>query len=140
FSSVSYLYEAAEAIKAQGKPAFLYYFGDHDPSGVHIDRSIERNLRELAPKADITFRRVAVLPEQIGAWSLPTRPTKKTDSRAKGFAGESVEVDAIEPRQLRRLVNDCIEPHVDRRALQVLRVAEASERDILSRLVASVGR
>jgi hypothetical protein len=59
FSSLSYLYEATEVIKAQNKPAFLYYFGDHDPSGVHI----ERNLRELAPKAEIYFERVAVRPE-----------------------------------------------------------------------------
>jgi hypothetical protein len=134
FPSVSYLYEAAEAIRGQDKPAHLYYFGDHDPSGVHIDRSTERQLRELAPGADIHFRRVAVLPEQIGTWRLPTRPTKRSDSRSKGFAGDSVEVDAIEPRLLRQLVAGCIEGQVDRRALDVLLAAEASEREALRAL------
>jgi hypothetical protein len=134
FSSITYLYEAAEAIEDQGKPAYLYYFGDHDPSGVHIDRSIERQLRELAPEAEIHFERVAVRPEQIEQWGLPTRPTKKTDSRSKTFQGESVEVDAIPPDQLRELVRDCIEQHVDGRRLDLLRVAEQSERDILTRL------
>jgi hypothetical protein len=134
FSSVSYLYEAAEQIKDQGKPAYLYYFGDHDPSGVHIDRSIERNLRELAPGAEIHFKRMAVLPEQIAAWSLPTRPTKTTDSRSKTFEGDSVEVDAIPPRQLRQIVRGCIEQHVDHAALDNLRVAERSERELLTRL------
>jgi hypothetical protein len=137
FSSLSYLYEAAEQIEAEGKPAFLYYFGDHDPSGVHIDMNIERQLRELAPDAEIYFERVAVLPEQIEELDLPTRPTKRTDSRTRSFAGDSVEVDAIEPALLRAMVRECIEQHVDLRQLEVTRVAEQSEREILARLANS---
>jgi hypothetical protein len=134
FSSLSYLYEAAETIKAQGKPAHLYYFGDHDPSGVHIDRNIEKQLRLMAPASEIHFERVAVRPEQIEAWRLPTRPTKKSDSRSKTFTGDSVEVDAIHPQQLRQLVRDCIERHIDQHELEVVRVAERSEREIFSKL------
>jgi hypothetical protein len=134
FSSRSYLWEAAETIKGQGKPAFLYYFGDRDPSGVHIDRHIETQLRQMASGAEIHFRRVAVLPEQIAQWHLPTRPTKKTDSRSKGFEGDSVEVDAIEPQMLRGLVRECIDRHVDLARLDVLRAAEESEREIMTRL------
>jgi hypothetical protein len=37
-----------------------------------------------------TFERIAVNPDQIAAWNLPTRPTKQTDSRAKGFGAASV--------------------------------------------------
>jgi hypothetical protein len=131
FSSLSYLFEAAEAIKHQSKPAYLYYFGDHDPSGVHIDRNIEKQLRELAPEAAIHFERVAVRPEQIEAWGLPTRPTKKSDSRSKNFAGDSVEVDAIEPARLRQLVRACIERHVDRAAHERLLRVEKAERETL---------
>jgi hypothetical protein len=138
FPSVSYLYEAAQVISAQNKPAHLYYFGDHDPSGVHIDRSTERQLREMAPDAEIHFERVAVRPEQIGQWNLPTRPTKRTDSRSKGFAGDSVEVDAIPPAHLRQIVRACIERHVDRRMLSVCRTAENAEREILTRLANSI--
>jgi hypothetical protein len=134
FSSITYLYEAAMSIKAQDKPAFLYYFGDHDPSGVHIDRSIERRLREFAPDAEIHFERVAVRPEQITAWDLPTRPTKKSDSRSKTFQGDSVEVDAIPPEQLRQLVHDCIVQHVDHHALSAVQAVEACERSLLFRL------
>src|SRR4051794_37923123 len=94
YPSLSYLYEAAEALEASGKPAFLYYFGDHDPSGVDIPRKVEADLRAFAPAARISFERVAVTREQIAAYGLPTRPTKQTDSRARGFEGESVEVDA----------------------------------------------
>jgi hypothetical protein len=140
FSSESFLFEAAEEIKAAGKPAYLYYFGDHDPSGVHIDQAIRRGLERLAPNADIHFKRVAVLAEQIGELGLPTRPTKKSDSRSKTFLGESVEVDAIDPPRLRRMVREKIERHIDRHALEVTRVAERSEREILTRMAASFCR
>ena len=63
---------------------------------------IEETLRELAPDAEIFFERIAVTPEQINEWDLPTRPTKDSDTRSKGFGAISVELDAIEPNQLRR--------------------------------------
>src|SRR5262249_29705657 len=85
FASDSFLHSAAEAISSQGKPAVLYYVGDHDPSGVFIDRTIDRRLRELAPEAEIHFERLAVLPHQIRELNLPTRPTKRTDSRSRTF-------------------------------------------------------
>jgi len=136
YSSLSYLHEAAEAIASEDKPAHLYYFGDYDPSGVDITRSVERRLREFAPEAEIHFERVAVTPEQIALWKLPTRPTKKSDSRSKNFTGESVEVDAIPPDKLRALVRDCIEQHVDEAAFESLQVAEADERKILAMFAA----
>jgi hypothetical protein len=132
FSSITYLYEAAQAIQDHGKPAYLYFFGDHDPSGLLIDRSIEQRLREFAPDAEIHFERVAVRPEQIETWSLPTRPTKTEKNRhAKNFVGESVEVDAIDPTQLRRLVSDCITRHVDQDVLKRTRKVEELERKTL---------
>ena len=136
YASLSYLYEAAMTIAKQEKPAYIYYFGDHDPSGRDIPRKVEEDLRGFAPAADIIFTRVAVEPWQIDDWHLPTRPTKTTDSRAKGFTGESVEVDAIPPETLRQMVADVIEQHVDEAALEVTRAAEQSERDILTRLAA----
>jgi hypothetical protein len=139
FSSITYLHSAAENIAEQDKPTFIYYFGDHDPSGVVVDRKIEQGLREFAPDAEIEFERVAVRPEQIVEWRLPTRPTKKTDSRSKSFEGESVEVDAIEPARLRQIVRGCIEKHVDRQALAVLRVAERNEREHFARLIEELG-
>ena len=42
------------------KPAFIYHFGDFDPSGVNAAETIERDLRELAPGVEIHFERVAV--------------------------------------------------------------------------------
>jgi hypothetical protein len=134
FASLSFLYEAAAAIQAQDKPTYIYYLGDHDPSGVDIPRDVEKKIREHAPDSDITFTRVAVNPEQIDELNLPTRPTKKTDSRSKNFQGESVEVDAIPPAVLRNLVESCITQHINYAVLKRLKQTEAAERKTLLKM------
>lgn len=131
FPSLTYLHDAAESIQHLGKPAFLYYLGDHDPSGLDITRVVEKGIREFAPGADVTFERVAVTPAQIVELGLPTRPTKMMDSRSKGFEGESVEVDAIEPKKLRRIVEECIYQHIDDDAYDRLMDIEEAERTTL---------
>lgn len=132
YPSLSFLHEAAEWIDYEDKPTYLYYFGDWDPSGVDIARVVEDRLTEFAADAEIHFERVAVTPEQVSQWNLPTRPTKKTDSRSKSFQGASVELDAIPPEELRALVDNCIVRHIDDDKLKKTRIAEESERELLS--------
>ncbi len=139
YASISYLYGAAETIAECGKPTHLYYLGDFDPSGIDIPRNVEKRLREFAPDAEIHFTRLAVTPEQIEEFALPTRPTKASDTRARGFAGESVEVDAIPPAELRRLAREAIEQHIDFHALDVLHSAEESERDTIEQFIEMLG-
>jgi hypothetical protein len=134
YPSLSFVYEAADSIRDEDKPTFLYYFGDHDPSGIDIPRVVERGIREFAPEAEIHFERIAVSPEQISRWNLPTRPTKKTDTRSKKFQGESVEVDAITPRTLRSLVRECVDRHIDSATLRQLQLTEAAERASMCRM------
>lgn len=131
YPSLSFLHSAALGIAAHDKPAFIYYFGDHDPSGLDIQRNVAERLREFAPEATMNINRLAVTPEQIEAWSLPLRPTKKTDTRAKNFRGGSVEVDAIPPNVLRSLAAEHIERHIDEQQLRITREAERSERALL---------
>jgi hypothetical protein len=139
FSSLSFLHSAGEDIAALHKPAYIYHLGDRDPSGVCAGDKIEQTLRKFAPKAEIHFTRLAVLPEQIKKWKLPTRPTKKSDSRAKNFQGDSVELDAIHPDRLRKLVEDAILEHLPADQLQVLEVAEQSEREMLRMFAKAAG-
>lgn len=138
YPSISYVHEAALAIRAQGKPAYLYYFGDRDPSGVDIDRFVEEQIREIAPEVELYFERIAVNPYQIELYNLPTRPTKKTDSRAKKFKGESVEVDAIPPDTLRDLCRQCIVAHIDYDAYKRMQAVEEAERDTLATIIANM--
>ena len=91
------------------------------PSGVDIARNVEKGLREFAPGTEINFERIAVNPDQIDEFDLQTRPTKKSDTRTKGFQGGSVEVDAIPATMLRELVEDAIECHIDEDELERLK-------------------
>jgi hypothetical protein len=142
FASLSYLHSAAETIALVNKPTYLYYFGDYDPSGVEIDRNIERRLREFSAPHDflIHFERVAVTPRQIVEYALPTRPTKTTSHGRGLHHGESVEVDAIDPDDLRQLVHDRIVQHIDSNRLRTHKAAEESERLLLGGLPAMLRR
>jgi Holliday junction resolvase RusA-like endonuclease len=88
----------------------------------------ERESGEHAFEMLADFERVAVTEDQIAELDLPTRPTKRSDTRSKSFKGESVELDAIPPEQLRHLAAGVIERHVDRNQLAILLKAEAEER------------
>jgi hypothetical protein len=135
YASLSFVHSAAEFIAGLNVPAYIYHLGDYDPSGQDEARAIEKTPREMAPHAEIHFERLAVTPEQIRAWRLPTRPTKKTDSRAKSFSGDTVELDAIPPGQLRALVQRAIERHLPPDQYIVLKVAEESEQKLIAGLV-----
>lgn len=131
YSFESFTYSSAEAIKRTGKPAVVYYLGDFDPSGWNMARNLEGKLRGFG--ADITFERLAVNPEQIDAWNLPSRPTKRTDTRCKEFfdtfgkGTRSVELDALHPDKLRTIVREAIERHIPAGYMDSLNAAEESD-------------
>src|SRR5262249_29243111 len=83
----------------------------------------------------VFFERLAVTQDQVYELDLPTRPTKSSDTRAAGFRGGSVEVDAIPPTILREIVEDAITQHIDPEALRLTEVAEQSEREILTSMI-----
>jgi hypothetical protein len=137
FSSLTYLAEAAEEIEACDKPTFIYHLGDHDEWGRDAGAHIERELRTLAPDAEVYFERLAVTVDQIAHLDLPTRPLKSQGKLRERFEAEhgasgAVELDAIHPDTLRALTRNAIERHIDEHELEVLRTAEAEERKILS--------
>jgi hypothetical protein len=138
YSGETYLHTVAEEIQAAAKPVIVYQLGDHDPSGVNIPVHIERELRRMAPGAEIHFTRLAITPEQIERWALPTRPTKKSDSRAKTFKGESVELDAVPPHQLRALVRQTIEQHINWFELGRLEEIQQQERKLVASVAAQL--
>jgi hypothetical protein len=129
---------AQEICKAgeAGRDTFIYQFGDHDPSGVLIPRTIKSRLDEMCERLDCpgpTIERVALIEEQISEFNLPTRPTKRDgNSHADNFEGESVKLDALPPSELRTMVTEVIERHITQEALTTLRAAEESERELLS--------
>lgn len=142
YSSVTFAYSVAETVKENtsiGKTTFIYQIGDHDPSGVDAWRSFQKKIREFAPNSAVGFERLAVTEEQIDTLKLPTRPTKSTDSRAAGFRGASVEVDAIAPTVLRGIVEKAISRHIEPEVFRLTKMVEAEERAGLVKLAAMIG-
>ncbi len=132
YSSQTFIYEAAEEIKRNGKNPFIYHFGDHDPSGVDAAYQIEMGLWKHGV-VDIQFERVAITEEQIDIYHLPVRETKSSDPRSKTWGNKpSVELDALPAPILRDLVRECIEPHINPTEWERLRLIEEHERETLA--------
>lgn len=85
----------------------------------------------------VHIERLAVTGAQITEWRLPTRPAKQTDPEAKKHGEVAVELDAIPPEKLTRLVTDAIVSHIDPHQWEIERAIEAEERDGLLRLAAA---
>lgn len=140
YSSESFAYSAAENIADSNKITVIYYLGDFDPSGVNAAEDLKARLRGFlnGKSHNLVFERLAVTPEQIEAWSLPARPTKTTDTRYKDFKKrfgdvESTELDAIEPGNLRKLVEEAILDHVDADQVQAIRREQDDARELLNK-------
>jgi Fe2+ or Zn2+ uptake regulation protein len=145
--SLTQIYSSFTHIRAAAlhhKPSFIYQFGDHDPSGVFIPKHMEKRLHEFCHKYGVRplpiIERIALTPEQIKQYRLPTRPTKREgNSYAKGFEGRSVELDALPSNTLRELVTACIERHISPQQVEALRAAEDSERGIIEAFASRAG-
>lgn len=89
------------------KQIVLLYFGDYDPSGEDIPRSIVENLSRFG--VDVDLRRIALMEEQVIQWDLPPAPAKLTDSRTAKWDGlGQVELDAVKPEMLQKMCTDAI--------------------------------
>lgn len=137
FSSVTAAYEAAEQIKRIGKPAYIYHFGDFDPSGVCAAYALRDELIEQG--AQVHFERAAITEaqiEQVPEIAAAARPTKQNSHAQKlGWRGPSYELDAMPTPMLRELVRECIERHIDAAEWHRAQRVERAERDTLQEIL-----
>jgi len=130
YPSLTFLKEAADRFKKarrERKIPIILYFGDYDPSGEDIPRSIKENLFEMG--ALVKVKRISLLEEQVIDWNLPPAPAKKTDSRTAKWDGlGQVELDAVHPDKLRRLCLDAINEVFDQELYDELMIKEHKER------------
>ncbi len=138
YSSETFAYGVAATLDPR-RHNVLAQLGDHDPSGVGAWADFSRKVAEFKPAISTEFVRLAVTPGQIDEFDLPTRPTKRSDTRSRGWIGGSVEVDAIPASTIRTLVDDFISSYVDEHELEVLRNTELEERKYLRGLPAMLG-
>ncbi len=124
YLSQSMVYQIAKRLgdcHDAGQEIRLLYLGDHDPSGLDMDRDLLDRLR-LFTRGEFTIEvvRLALLMEQIEKYDPPENPAKITDSRAAGYIARhgdsSWELDALEPRVLVGLVDDAVGEVLDQDA------------------------
>ena len=129
YASLTFLNEAAprfqDAIGREKNPIILY-FGDYDPSGADIPRSLQENLERLGCPVEV--KRIALNSSQIEELGLPGVPPKSTDSRTNNWTGgDVVECDAVEPNTLAKMCKDAIAEHFDKKLHEELKEKEEEE-------------
>ena len=117
--SKTILHEAAmhhDEIVSQGKQVIVLYFGDYDPAGGAIYRSLQERVERYSRKSRPEFYYQGVTRAQIDTWGLPTRPidSKRGTAGTKRFTDtEAVDLDAVPADQLRQLVKNSIAEFYD---------------------------
>lgn len=137
FPSATQLHESAQDFKKfdhQGKQVFLFYFGDHDPSGKDIDRQLQAALWQ-DHQVSVEFERLAVNEEDIDELHLLTRPVKAGDTRAKDWEGRCVEVDSMPMQVLRDRVRSAILDRIDVPKWQKLQEVEQAEGAVIAKAI-----
>jgi hypothetical protein len=127
---------AAERI-GDGDDTTILYFGDFDPSGEDMFRSLVERLGFFGCKPEII--KCALTLEDIRRYNLPSDLAKTTDSRHAGHVAKwgdvSVELDALPPAVLRQRLIDEVRSRLDLSALEETRQQERIERNRLSTLL-----
>lgn len=121
YPSASLLYEVNQRFQEAddtGKAIAVIYLGDHDPSGMDMDRDIFERLNLFTESMySIDLTRIALVMSQVERWRPPENPAKQTDSRFKTYlhqyGSSSWELDAIRPNDLSNLLRVEIESFID---------------------------
>lgn len=112
------------------RPTSILYFGDFDPSGEDMVRSLSVRLDALGARPTIT--KCALTRDDIRRYNLPPDFTKKTDTRRAAFVAEhgdlSVELDALPADVLRGRLRDEVESRLDLDALAKVKKREDRDR------------
>jgi hypothetical protein len=120
-----------------GDNTTILYFGDFDPSGEDMVRSLEERLGFFGCRPSI--RKCALNLDDIRRYNLPPDFTKKSDSRRKKFVDQygdvSVELDALPIDVLRSRIRKEVEAQIDLGALETTLEKEDHERLVLKSLL-----
>lgn len=115
----------------------ILYFGDFDPSGRDMVRSLTDRISFFGTSPNLKIS--AILKSDIETYDLPPDFTKSTDSRQAAFVAEhgdiSVELDALPIQILQRRIREAIEAHMDLDALKETRNQEATDQQRIDELL-----
>lgn len=144
FDSLTAKKDIADRICRVGKEAVILHLGDYDPSGASIFESVAQDVAAFV-EADrphgmvsVRFKRVTLTAQQVRQYGLPTAPAKASDSRSKGWEGETCQLEALSPSQIAEILDAAILCLLDVDRWVDSEVAEERERENLTRLLIGV--
>jgi hypothetical protein len=129
-------HDAAERAITGGMKTCILHIGDYDASGEWILTALAEDVTAFAEVAgaEVEFVRVAVTPEQVETYHLPSAPLSATDRRS--FSGSTTtQAEALPPDTLATIVREAIEARRDMDLLRQAIEREPAERQaIIDRL------
>jgi hypothetical protein len=136
------MHELAEDIAGDKRHTVLLYVGDYDPSGMYMsEEDLPRRLADYgASYEDYTLLRVALTYSDTHNGNLPSfdAETKKKDPRYRWFVsryGDNAwELDALDPNELRQMVEDTIRRFVNSGDWEQHKKIEEAERETTKRI------
>jgi hypothetical protein len=133
------IHNAAERYR-DGENVTVLYFGDFDPSGEDMVRSLRERLGFFGCHPELI--KCALTANDVRRYQLPPDMTKATDTRRAGFVAKygdvSVELDALPMDVLRARLTDEVEHRMDLDVLAQVKATEEADRARIGMLLAEV--
>jgi hypothetical protein len=140
------IYQMAKIADDDGRPMVVLYFSDCDPSGWNMPIEVGRKLQAfkacLYPDLEFEVHRVALTPDQVREYGLPSTPLKDTEKRGDRWRAEmgveQTEIDALaslRPDLLLQITRNAIAPFYDS---DLDRVVDEARQDWIDRAIAVV--
>ncbi len=131
YGSQTYLDDIRADVQRNGK-AVLIYAGDLDPSGMDIVRDFNKRTHRCFSQVI----QIAVTKAQIKKFTLTQQAGKPTDPRAAKFKKKygslfQIEVEAIDPNDLRKLYQDEIDKYMDKSTFEAQVKQEMVDKEAL---------
>ena len=139
FSGATPVHNVAEDY--DGRTLIILYVGDYDPSGMYMSECDLPNRFAKYDGGHIILKRIALRPEHLSA--LPSFPAsdKKKDTRypwfVRNYGHRCWELDALDPNDLRALVDEAIRAEIEPVAWNRCAAVEKAERESLRHVLDS---
>ena len=147
FSSATSVYDVAQ--DDDGRDLIVLYVGDYDPSGLYMsERDLPDRLAEYGGD-HVTLKRIALTREQTdGMAALSFSASDKGPKNGKGgdprykwfvqnFGDRCWELDALDPNDLRDLVDQAIQAEIEPVAWERCATCEQAEQESLQAVLYS---
>ena len=141
YSSKSFAHGIARQWRRTDKPITVYYIGDHDPSGMDLERDIKAKLKRYSQRA-FAWVRLAVLPGQFEQFDIMPLAVKTGDKRAtqfiRDYGSDCAEAEAIPANDLRAMLRTKIENHIPSEEWERLQRVEELERESVQKITSQM--